>query len=429
MHRLRRAAGAPGSSRAPVWIALGVHGLGLLGVVGYLARQWAAGRPWGAWEGLAALGGALLAVADGLLARALWADRSESTDAAPAPGPATVRPALPVRAAPEVRSAVRGPRLVAIGGGHGLSTLLRGLKTHTDDLTAIVTVADDGGSSGVLRQELGLPPPGDLRDCIAALAEAEPLMANLFQYRFGRGTRLDGHSFGNLFIAAMTGITGDFESGVSEVSRVLAVRGRILPSSLDDITLGAEIRRPAPEAPHALVHGQSRIAAADGEVERVFLQPERVKGYPEAIRALLRAELIVMGPGSLYTSVLPNLLIADIREAVRASGALRIYVANVATQPGETAGYDLGRHVEALERHVGEGLCEVIIGNDSLGHTLPPTSRSEMVRPTIAPREGLRVVLADLVDEQLPWRHDAAKLAEVVLAEYRAHRAGRDNAS
>ena len=428
MHRLRRAAGAPGSSRAPVWIALGVHGLGLLGVVGYLARQWAAGRPWGAWEGLAALGGALLAVADGLLARALWAGRSESTDAAPAPGPATVRPALPVRAAPEVRSAVRGPRLVAIGGGHGLSTLLRGLKTHTDDLTAIVTVADDGGSSGVLRQELGLPPPGDLRDCIAALAEAEPLMANLFQYRFGRDTRLDGHSFGNLFIAAMTGITGDFESGVSEASRVLAVRGRILPSSLDNIALGAEIHHTAGAA-GALVHGQSRIAAADGEVERVFLQPERVKGYPEAIRALLRAELIVMGPGSLYTSVLPNLLIADICEAVRASSALRIYVANVATQPGETAGYDLGRHMAALERHVGEGICEVVIGNDSLHHTLPSASRSEMVRPTIAPREGLRVVLADLVDEQLPWRHDAAKLAAVVLAEYCAWRAGRTETS
>ncbi|NLD74871.1 MAG: YvcK family protein, partial [Chloroflexi bacterium] len=356
-----------------------------------------------------------------------------------------VLPATVVREQSDPESVDAGrPRIVAIGGGHGLSTLLRGLKTHTDDLTAIVTVADDGGSSGMLRQELGLPPPGDLRDCIAALAEAEPLMANLFQYRFGRDTRLDGHSFGNLFIAAMAGITGDFESGVSEASRVLAVRGRILPSSLENVELCAEVRHPdnargdenargnenargGEGERGTLVRGQSRIAAAGGDVERVFLQPEGVKGYPGAIRALLRAELIVMGPGSLYTSVLPNLLIADIREAVRASDAVRVYVANVATQPGETSGFDLGRHVEALAEHVGEGFCDVVIGNDSIDHTLPPNSRSEMVRPHIVAPDGLRVVLADLVDEELPWRHDAAKLAAVVMDEYRASREGRAN--
>lgn len=328
-----------------------------------------------------------------------------------------------------------GPRIVAIGGGHGLSTLLRGLKRHTAQITAIVTVADDGGSSGVLRQELGLPPPGDLRDCIAALAEAEPLMASLFQYRFGRDTQLAGHALGNLLIAALTGITGDFESAVAAASRVLAVRGRILPSSLDNIQLCAEVHGGEPPegaGPGAggaeLVCGQSRIAAAGGRVERVFLQPEVVKGHPEAIRALLQADLIVMGPGSLYTSVLPNLLIPDIREAARAADALRVYVCNVATQPGETAGYDLGDHVRALCDHVGEGLFDVVVGNNRLDYAWPPGSRSQMVRPTVDSAAGMgafRLVLADLADAALPWRHDADKLADVVLNEYREFAVGR----
>ena len=321
-----------------------------------------------------------------------------------------------------------GVRIVAIGGGHGLSTLLRGLKGCAGELTAVVTVADDGGSSGVLRREMGMLPPGDLRDCIAALADAEPLMAQLFQYRFGRDSVLDGHSFGNLLIAAMTGITGDFESAVSAVGRVLAVRGRILPSCLASVTLCAEVRdRSEPDRDPYLLSGQSRITRASGRIERVWLQPDGVRGYPEAIRAILQADLIVLGPGSLYTSVIPNLLIGDIREAVRASDAVRVYVANVATQPGETSGFDLGRHVEALAEHVGEGFCDVVIGNDSIDHTLPPNSRSEMVRPHIVAPDGLRVVLADLVDEELPWRHDAAKLAAVVMDEYRASREGRAN--
>jgi len=309
---------------------------------------------------------------------------------------------------------MQGPRTVALGGGHGLSTLLRGLKAKTEHLTAIVTVSDDGGSSGVLREMLGLPPPGDLRDCIAALSDAEPLMNLLFQYRFGRGTPLDGHSFGNLLIAAMTGITGDFGSAISEVGRVLAVRGRIVPSSLGNIDLCAEVRDTS-GAEARLVCGQSRIAASAGTVERVFLRPEHVKGHPEAIRALLMADLVVMGPGSLYTSVLPNLLIADIREAIRASDALCIYVCNVATQPGETDGYDVGDHVRALIEHAGDDICDLVVANDDTDHRLPAGSGSSMVQPRYNADLPAALVLEDLVDQELPWRHDAQKLATAVM--------------
>jgi len=316
---------------------------------------------------------------------------------------------------------VRGPRIVALGGGHGLSTLLRGLKAHTNDLTAIVTVADDGGSSGVLREELGLLPPGDLRDCIVALAEAEPLMTQLFQYRFGRGTGLEGHVFGNLFIAALAEVTGDFESAIAKAGHVLAVRGRILPSSLDNVRLCAEVReRGKPQADPCLVYGQSRIAQARGVVERVYLVPSEVKGYPEAIRALLRAEMIVLGPGSLYTSVLPNLLVADICNAVRASRALKVYVCNLATQPGETDDYTAGDHVRALCGHLGAGFCSHVLANSNTDFQLPPRSGSKMVQPRFAEADGFHVVLEDLVDRELPWRHDPGKLAEALMRLYGA---------
>lgn len=416
---------ASAAGRRPGGLAIGLvvalHGLGLIHVAVAVLRGSGVGLPW------AGLGLALLLVGDAFL---LWTlrrrspageerTRSEGEDGAGAAPEGT--PAVPRVLAGPGRAASHGPRVVAVGGGHGLSTLLRGIKSYTDDVTAIVTVADDGGSSGVLRQELGLPPPGDLRDCIAALADAEPLMALLFQYRFGRDTRLGGHAFGNLFIAAMTGITGDFESAVSAASHVLAVRGRILPSSLDNIELCAEVRHGSVTG---LVCGQSRIAAVDGAVERVFLQPEAVKAHPEAVRALLEADLIVMGPGSLYTSVLPNLLIPAIRDAVRASEALRVYVCNVATQPGETGGYDLEAHVRALLDHVGPDVCDVVIGNHNVNLALPPESGSEAVRPSYATGMQPPVVLRDLVDPELHWRHDPGKLAAVVMELYGAHVAG-----
>jgi uncharacterized cofD-like protein len=327
----------------------------------------------------------------------------------------------------------RGTKIVAIGGGTGLSTLLRGLKERTDNLTAIVTVADDGGSSGRLRQELGLLPPGDLRSCITALAEAEPLMALLFQYRFGEGLRsappeggqgLNGHSFGNLFIAAMTGVTGDFAQAIRQSSKVLAVRGRVLPSTMQSVTLCAELaegpttpveRGRTAEAQHQ-VQGESLIPKAGAPIDRVFLQPDDVRGYGEAVQALLSADMIVVGPGSLYTSILPNLLVRDIAAAIRASGALRVYVCNVATQPGETDGYSAGDHVRAIDNHVGEGLFDYVLVNDNLEVNEPANWNATMVAPRA---EGsYRVWPADLVDAETAWRHDPRKLAQSLMAIY-----------
>ena len=315
----------------------------------------------------------------------------------------------------------RGPKVVAIGGGHGLATLLRGLKEHTAHITAIVTVADDGGSSGRLRRELGVLPPGDFRNCIAALADAEPLTTQLFQYRFGEGGGLEGHSFGNLFIAAMAGVTGSFERAILESSRVLAVQGRILPSTLDNVTLCADLRGEE-EAALSYVEGESQIPAAGLPIERVFLRPERVRAYPEALRAILEADLIVAGPGSLFTSILPNLLVEDIVKAIRASRALKVYICNVATQPGETDGFSLGDHVEALERHVGPGLFPYVLANDNFDVETPPDWGSELVSLEQDSGGNYQVIAADLIDVKKPWRHDPHKLAKALMDFYYSQR-------
>jgi uncharacterized cofD-like protein len=327
----------------------------------------------------------------------------------------------------------RGPYVVAIGGGTGLSTLLRGLKYKTNNITAIITVADDGGSSGRLRRELGLPPPGDFRNCIAALADDEALITQLFQYRFGLSAEareskhgeLSGHSFGNLFIAAMTGITGSFESGLAQAGRVLAIQGQILPSSLADVTLVADVRRPEaesnrdPDSESTLegrllrrVSGESQIPETHGVIERVFLRPEHAPAYPAAVKAVLTADLVVLGPGSLYTSVLPNLLIDGLRQALAATPAPIIYVCNVATQPGETDGFDSGDHVRALERHVGQGMIDLVIVNSSRPHT-DSVGNTEFVQHGHV--ENIPVVLEDLIDPERPWRHDSEKLSSLVM--------------
>ena len=313
------------------------------------------------------------------------------------------------------------PKVVAIGGGTGLSTLLRGLKAHTPYLTAIVTVADDGGSSGRLRRELGVLPPGDFRNCIAALADDEALITQLFQYRFGQGNGLNGHSFGNLFITALAGVTGSFERAILEAGRVLAVRGRILPSTLEDVTLVADLREPAAAAkrPSRLsrVQGESSIPKAGQPIERIFLRPEGVRAYPEAVRALLEADLIVAGPGSLFTSVLPNLLVQDIRRAVAASPALKLYVCNLAAQPGETDGFDVGQHMDALQRHVGRGLFPWVLANrDPQAGSAHPDLHPVALR--YPPDQGYRVWAADLNDAAAPWRHDAHKLAQEIMQFY-----------
>lgn len=310
----------------------------------------------------------------------------------------------------------RDPHIVAIGGGTGLSTLLRGLKAYTNAISAIVTVADDGGSSGRLRRELGVLPPGDLRQCIAALAEDEALMTQLFQYRFPEGG-LEGHSFGNLFIAAMAAITGSFEKGILESGHILAIKGRILPATLQDVTLYADLREER-QGRLSRVAGESQIPKANGTIERVYLQPDRVRAYPVAVQAILDADLIVIGPGSLYTSILPNLLIEDITQAVHASRAFKVYVCNVATQRGETEGYTVYDHVAALVRHVGPGLINAVLANENMSLPLPSQSGVEFVQLGPPLGEGIQLVTADVVDPARPWRHDSARLAQALMRLY-----------
>jgi|SRR5579884_49336 uncharacterized cofD-like protein len=312
------------------------------------------------------------------------------------------------------RYRARGPKIVAIGGGTGLSTLLRGLKAYTSNVTAIVTVADDGGSSGRLRRELGVLPPGDFRNCIVALAEAEPLMARLFQYRFGRGSDLEGHSFGNLFIVAMSGITGNFEEAIREASRVLAVRGQILPSTLDNVTLCAQLEG------DDHVRGESEISKSTQPIKRLYMQPEHPAAYPEAVKAILEADIVVVGPGSLYTSVLPNLMVEGIAKAILASDALKVYICNVATQRGETDGFSVADHVRAIQQHLNANPFHFVIANNNVSATIPPEWRVSAVAP-IEPTDlpdSPRVVFADVVDDRNPLRHDPDKVSRVLLRLY-----------
>ncbi len=318
------------------------------------------------------------------------------------------------------RQRKRGPKVVAIGGGHGLHTLLRGLKEHTDHITAIVTVADDGGSSGRLRRDFGMLPPGDFRNCLAALSDAEGLVGQLMQYRFGADSDLEGHSFGNLYLTAMTAITGSFEAALAESSRVLAVRGQVIPSTLSQVTLCAEVLTPKADGGETafdlrLVRGESRIGRPGERVQRVYLEPEEVPAYPAAIRAILEADLIVIGPGSLYTSVLPNLLVPDLARALAAAPAPKVYVCNVATQAGETEGYDVDAHVRALQDHVGSDVISLVLANNNLQGDPPPGIGVTWVQlPDKTPRR-YRLVTADLVDAQYPWRHDSHKLARTLM--------------
>lgn len=308
----------------------------------------------------------------------------------------------------------RDLKIVCIGGGTGMSTLLRGLKNYSDNLAAIITVADDGGSSGRLRQELGVLPPGDFRQCIAALADAEPLMARLLEYRFPKDSGLGGHAFGNLLIAAMAGVTGNSERALMESSRVLAVRGRILPSTLENVTLCAEVRG-SHEAQTARVAGESQIAKFGKPVERVYLEPAHVPAYPDAIHALLHADLIVVGPGSLYTSVLPNLLVERIGQAVVESAARKIFVCNVATERGETDRFAVEDYLRALALHCDGLEFDGVLVNDQISGTLPPQAQIEFVQPR---EKNPLYVFADVVDEDRPWRHDSEKLARALLRWY-----------
>ncbi|MCL4529943.1 MAG: YvcK family protein, partial [Chloroflexi bacterium] len=312
----------------------------------------------------------------------------------------------------DYRRRERGPRVVAVGGGHGLSTLLRGLKEHTRNITAVVTVADDGGSSGRLRESLGILPPGDIRNCLAALSNDEDLLTQLFQYRFSGAPDLDGHSFGNLFITALTDLTGSFEQAVAESGRALSVSGRVLPSTLHNVRLVADIR-----LPHVVnevrVQGESKIPEMAGRVRRVWLEPNNPPAFPPVLQAILNAELIVVGPGSLYTSILPNLLVPDLLAAIHASRAVKVYVCNIATQSGETDLFSCYDHVRALEEHIGEDMFDVALCNDNYEAPLGRTSK--WVRADERSLSDERVYCADLIDEEHPWRHDPVKLAQVLM--------------
>lgn len=315
----------------------------------------------------------------------------------------------------QMRARARGPRVVAIGGGTGLSSLLRGLKELTSNITAVVTVADDGGSSGKLREELGVPPMGDIRNCIAALADAEPAMTRLLQYRFpksnGHRDGLEGHAFGNLLIAAMADIEGDFEEAVRQSNRVLAVRGQVVPAAPEPVTLYAEV------AGGELIEGQSRVARARG-VERVWISPEDVRACDEAVQAITSAELIVLGPGSLYTSVLPNLLVPGIRQALERASAPRLYVCNVATQVGETEGYSLADHLAALRAHALDQLVDAVLVNNNFSARAPQDYPAAPVKVDLPLRQSSRplVILRDVVDDLNAHHHDPHKLAAAIIS-------------
>jgi len=321
----------------------------------------------------------------------------------------------------------RGPRIVAIGGGTGLPVVLRGLKNYTANLTAIVTVADDGGSSGRLREELGILPPGDIRNCLVALADTEPLMESLFQHRFNRGAGLAGHTFGNLFIAAMTEVTGDFEAAVMESSRVLKVRGTVLPSTLDNVCLEAEL------ADGRVVSGETAIVAQAREtsIRRVRLRPSEPKALPAAVRAIESADAVILGPGSLFTSIVPNLLVPGIRRAVSRVASRGVPVAlvvNVMTQPGETTGYSATQHLDVVKDLVGGGVNWAIVNAERIPIDLKRKYENDGAAVVAAPpglleRQGMRVLRARLLDTPALdggeagglVRHDPDRLAHAIL--------------
>jgi uncharacterized cofD-like protein len=302
----------------------------------------------------------------------------------------------------------RGPRIVAIGGGTGLSSLLRGLKIYTSNLSAIVTVADDGGSSGRLRDEYRILPPGDFRQCLIALADAEPLMKQLFDHRFTEGS-LGGHSFGNLFIMAMADVTGNFEHALRESAKILAVKGTIIPSTLQDVTLVASING-------STVEGESKIPLQHAPISHVLLKPDGAQVNPEAAEAILSAELVVIGPGSLYTSILPNLLVEGMVEAIKASPALKVYICNVAVQPGETDGYGVDDYLRVIREHVGVNLFDFVLVNSNLSH--PPTGGQPAVvfKSSDSSRHPeVRFIAADVVNSRIPSHHDPDKLSRAIM--------------
>ncbi|MFA7659230.1 MAG: gluconeogenesis factor YvcK family protein [Candidatus Gastranaerophilaceae bacterium] len=315
----------------------------------------------------------------------------------------------------------RGPKIVAVGGGTGLSMLLKGVKKITNNITAIVTVGDDGGSSGRLREEMGVLPPGDIRNCIAALADDEDLVTKLFQYRFKTGEGLEGHSFGNLFLTALCSITGDMVRAVKESSNVLSIRGRVLPSTLDDMKLVAELED------GRIIRGESNIPEAHGKIKKLSTDPKDCRPLEDAIAAIKEADLIILGPGSLYTSVIPNLLIKEIAEEIALSQAKKIYVCNIMTQPGETDDYSVSGHIDAIIEHAGNSrIMDAVLVNDSLPKNLALKYKAANSFPVKLDVEnikksGVRIVSKRLIEESKEGlvRHSSNRVARAIYHWYR----------
>ena len=325
----------------------------------------------------------------------------------------------------EHRRLDKGPNITVVGGGTGLSVLLRGMKEVTRNVTAVVTVADDGGSSGRLREEFNVIPPGDLRNCLVALADTEPMMEKLFQYRFTGNSDLAGHSFGNLFITAMTEVTGDIEQALKESSRVLAVKGRVFPATT------AKVRLSATMDDGSIVDGESQIPLVHKRIKRVHIFPRQVEAVPSTLKAIREAEVIVLGPGSLYTSVIPNLLVEDIAREIRESSAIKIYICNVMTQPGETDDYTASMHVRALIEHGGNGIVDyVLVNNKPISQEMQEHYAREGQYPVLVDENaiadlGVKCFKADIIYDSKMIHHDSLKLAHQVMEIY--HTLQRDN--
>ena len=302
------------------------------------------------------------------------------------------------------------PHIVAIGGGTGLSVLLRGLKQHTRRITAVIGVTDDGGSSGRLRREMGIIPPGDFRNCIVALSDEDSLLKELFQYRFPEGSELQGHSFGNLFIAAMTDVTNSFEDALTESSRILSVTGQVVPATIENVNLSVKL------ADGRFIKGESKVKESSSEIEELFIDPPDAEASPAAIKAIGEADLIVIGPGSLYTSILPNLMVPGIVDAISESKGIKYYICNVATEIGETQHFNVIKHIDVLERYLGSGILDMIIANDNIDD-IGGQFLGEAVDPNTDSTKHL-IATSDLLDKEHKVRHDSGKLAKFIMENY-----------
>jgi uncharacterized cofD-like protein len=306
---------------------------------------------------------------------------------------------------------LKSVNICTIGGGTGSSVLLRGLKNCSDFLTAIVTVSDDGGSSGILRKELGVLPPGDFRNCVAALSDSESIIKELFDYRFDQGKSLKGHSLGNLLIAAMSDITGNFEEGLYQSAKILGAKGTVLPSSLEDIVLQAKL------TDGSLVNGESLIPLKEGKISSVHLNPASAKGSVSTINALKKADLIIVGPGSLYTSVIPPLLVQDLLNVIKESSALKIYICNIATQKGETDGYSVYDHIVAIEEHTYKDIFDYIIADEN--YNIPIVSHEEKpIKISQNDHDNAKVLQFDIKSVEHSLRHDSNKLSKSIKKIY-----------